>query len=86
MKRCFGLTGMIGPSKLPANRLSATTAPTDEGFLLAPISAIERGLNRNSRLRIVMSSARCHDPLTAPAGLPYAIEEQTVSGYNIVCE
>ncbi len=43
---------MTGPSKPPASRFSNNMRPTEFGRCDAPISAIERGLNANSRLRI----------------------------------
>lgn len=48
----FGLTGMMGPEKPAARRLSAITRPTEAGLGLAPISATEAGLKMASRLRI----------------------------------
>src|SRR5512135_1522635 len=41
---------MTGPSKPPANRFRASTAPTERGVLSAPTSAIDRGRNRVSRV------------------------------------
>jgi hypothetical protein len=45
---------MIGPEKPPSRRFRCTTAPTVDGSSLAPISATDAGLNRQSRLRTVM--------------------------------
>ena len=41
---------MTGPSKPPANRFRASTSPTERGLLSAPMSAIDRGRNRVSRV------------------------------------
>lgn len=40
----LGFTGKIGPEK-SACKLSKTLAPTDDGLSLAPITAMEPGLN-----------------------------------------
>src|SRR3972149_5593349 len=55
---CFGLTGMIGPSKPARNMLRANTEPTEPDRLLAPISAMDRGRNRKSKLRIDITRYR----------------------------
>ena len=54
ISRACGLTSMIRPAKPPETRLSTSTEPTDPGSLLAPISAIERGANSASKLRMLM--------------------------------
>src|SRR5512133_1817808 len=41
---------MTGPSKPPANRFRASTSPTERGLLSAPMSTIDRGRNRASRV------------------------------------
>src|SRR5512147_1398747 len=41
---------MTGPSKPPANRFRASAPPTERGILSAPMSAIDRGRNRASRV------------------------------------
>ena len=46
---CFGLTGKTLPEKSLLNKLPNTVAPTDSGLLLAPITAMECGLNNLSR-------------------------------------
>src|SRR5512144_1495001 len=41
---------MTGPSKPRANRFRASTPPTERGGLSAPMSTIDRGRNRVSRV------------------------------------
>jgi hypothetical protein len=52
----LGLTGMIGPSKPPFMRFAISAAPTDFGRTDAPMTAIDRGRNSLSRLRIDMAA------------------------------
>jgi len=46
---CLGLTGNIGPANPPFNRFLITTQPILLGLLEAPITAMDFGLNRESR-------------------------------------
>jgi hypothetical protein len=50
-----GLTGQMAPSKPPAFKFESTTAPTLPGLSEAPITAIDRGWKRDSRLRTLIA-------------------------------
>ena len=51
----FGLTGSTGPEKPAFIRFAISAEPTEFGLSEAPITAIERGANILSRLRMDMS-------------------------------
>src|SRR5271157_596959 len=83
----WGLTVTIGPANPASNRFFAVTAPTERGWLLAPIRAIDFGSKRASRLRVVMlrevRSAEAQSILKSwrllDRGLSRAVSERTES-------
>src|SRR5512144_524161 len=61
---------MTGPLKPPAKRFRASTPPTEHGGLSAPMSAIDRGRNRVSR---VATDTELKAPHGGPSRSPHFV-------------